>query len=149
MEKARLIFSPNKKVLRGISQADICPLNTTYTLRDSSKPLRKAGYSTYSDRPLRNTHLIAATLTLPFDVVKTHKQTELWETDVTSSSQKSTSVWRIMKRIVAENGFTGLFTGIIPRLTKIAPACAIMISTYEYGKSFFHKLNKNREVKNH
>nr|XP_020640791.1 solute carrier family 25 member 40 [Pogona vitticeps]XP_020640792.1 solute carrier family 25 member 40 [Pogona vitticeps] len=92
---------------------------------------------------------IAATLTLPFDVVKTHKQTELWETDITQSSQKSAPLWRIMKRIVAENGFTGLFTGIIPRLTKIAPACAIMISTYEYGKSFFHKLNKNQEMKNH
>ncbi|XP_042328466.1 solute carrier family 25 member 40 isoform X2 [Sceloporus undulatus] len=79
---------------------------------------------------------IAATLTLPFDVVKTHKQTELWHF-ISHSSQKSSSVWEIMKRIVAEHGFTGLFTGIIPRLTKIAPACAIMISTYEYGKSFF------------
>ncbi|KAH0627483.1 hypothetical protein JD844_003232 [Phrynosoma platyrhinos] len=91
---------------------------------------------------------IAATLTLPFDVVKTHKQTELWQF-ISHSSQKSSSVWEIMKRIVSENGFAGLFTGIIPRLTKIAPACAIMISTYEYGKSFFRKLNKNKDMKNH
>lgn len=47
------------------------------------------------------------------------------------------STWAIMKNIVAKNGFSGLFTGLIPRLIKIAPACAIMISTYEFGKAFF------------
>ncbi|XP_053118042.1 probable mitochondrial glutathione transporter SLC25A40 isoform X2 [Hemicordylus capensis] len=93
---------------------------------------------------------IAALLTLPFDVIKTHKQTELWEFESTHSSQpRSVPIWKVMKRIVAENGFTGLFAGIVPRLTKIAPACAIMISTYEYGKSFFRRLNKDRDIKNH
>ncbi|XP_058037981.1 probable mitochondrial glutathione transporter SLC25A40 [Ahaetulla prasina] len=93
---------------------------------------------------------IAATLTLPFDVIKTHRQTELWELDSTQSPQKKTrSIWEVMKRIVIENGFTGLFTGIIPRLTKIAPACAIMISTYEYGKTFFRRLNKDKDMKNY
>uniref|UniRef100_A0A670J1A9 Mitochondrial glutathione transporter SLC25A40 n=1 Tax=Podarcis muralis TaxID=64176 RepID=A0A670J1A9_PODMU len=65
---------------------------------------------------------IAAVLTLPFDVVKTHKQTEMWEPVSTH--------------------------GIIPRLTKIAPACAIMISAYEYGKSFFRRINKDKAMKN-
>ncbi|XP_074840882.1 mitochondrial glutathione transporter SLC25A40 isoform X2 [Carettochelys insculpta] len=92
---------------------------------------------------------IAATITLPFDVVKTCKQTEIWEFETLNLSQKSSkSTWTIMKRIVAEHGFTGLFAGIVPRLIKVAPACAIMISTYEYGKSFFHKLNK-KNVQNH
>uniref|UniRef100_A0A8B9MJZ8 Solute carrier family 25 member 40 n=1 Tax=Accipiter nisus TaxID=211598 RepID=A0A8B9MJZ8_9AVES len=59
---------------------------------------------------------IAAVITLPFDVVKTHRQTELWESETLKS--------------------------IIPRLFKVAPACAIMISTYEYGKSFFSHLNE-------
>ncbi|KAG7282158.1 hypothetical protein CRUP_034905 [Coryphaenoides rupestris] len=31
--------------------------------------------------------------------------------------------------------------GFLPRLIKVAPACAIMISTYEFGKTFFHKYN--------
>ncbi|XP_015279624.1 PREDICTED: solute carrier family 25 member 40 [Gekko japonicus] len=93
---------------------------------------------------------IAALLTLPFDVVKTHKQTEIWESETTpTSQQRHASVWEVMKRIVAGNGFTGLYAGIVPRLTKVAPACAIMISTYEYGKSFFRRLNRERDMKNH
>nr|XP_045016447.1 solute carrier family 25 member 40 isoform X4 [Jaculus jaculus] len=55
------------------------------------------------------------------------------------------STWAIMKNIVAENGFSGLFTGLIPRVVKIAPACAIMISTYELGKTFFQKQNVQRQ----
>ncbi|KAM7121181.1 mitochondrial glutathione transporter SLC25A40 isoform 2-T3 [Molossus nigricans] len=55
------------------------------------------------------------------------------------------STWAIMKNIVAKNGFSGLFTGLIPRLIKIAPACAIMISTYEFGKAFFQKQNTRRQ----
>ncbi|XP_054415539.1 probable mitochondrial glutathione transporter SLC25A40 isoform X3 [Pongo abelii] len=55
------------------------------------------------------------------------------------------STWVIMKNIVAKNGFSGLFSGLIPRLIKIAPACAIMISTYEFGKAFFQKQNVRRQ----
>ncbi|XP_066484622.1 mitochondrial glutathione transporter SLC25A40 isoform X2 [Tiliqua scincoides] len=93
---------------------------------------------------------IAALLTLPFDVVKTHRQTEMWMSEAAhSTQQRSSSILEVMRRIVQENGFAGLYTGIVPRLAKIAPSCAIMISTYEYGKSFFRKLNKDRHMKNH
>ncbi|XP_072431962.1 mitochondrial glutathione transporter SLC25A40-like isoform X2 [Chiloscyllium punctatum] len=65
-----------------------------------------------------------------------------------SESQKTlTTTWKIMERIVTESGFGGLFVGLLPRLMKVAPACAIMISSYEYGKSFFRKINREREVK--
>ncbi|NXA31848.1 S2540 protein, partial [Eudromia elegans] len=88
---------------------------------------------------------IAAVITLPFDVVKTHRQTELWESETLKIPQRnSTSVWAVLRRIVAKNGVTGLFAGIVPRLSKVAPACAIMISTYEYGKTFFRHLNEKR-----
>ncbi|XP_042540490.1 solute carrier family 25 member 40 isoform X1 [Dipodomys spectabilis] len=88
----------------------------------------------------------AAIVTLPFDVVKTQKQTQLW----TSESYKisvplNMSTWVIMKNIVAKNGLSGLFTGLIPRLIKVAPACAIMISTYEFGKAFFLRQNLRRQ----
>ncbi|NXN74661.1 S2540 protein, partial [Himantopus himantopus] len=87
---------------------------------------------------------IAAVITLPFDVVKTHRQTELWESETLKSKllRDCTSTWAIMRKIVAKNGITGLFAGIIPWLFKVAPACAIMIGTYEYGKSFFSHLNE-------
>ncbi|NWX82469.1 S2540 protein, partial [Nothoprocta pentlandii] len=88
---------------------------------------------------------IAAIITLPFDVVKTHRQTELWERETLKIPQRrSTSVWAVLRRIVAENGVAGLFAGLVPRLVKVAPACAIMISTYEYGKTFFRHLNERK-----
>lgn len=33
----------------------------------------------------------------------------------------------------------------MPRVIKVAPACAVMISTYEFGKTFFQKMNLDRE----
>ncbi|XP_073438015.1 mitochondrial glutathione transporter SLC25A40 isoform X1 [Dendrobates tinctorius] len=87
----------------------------------------------------------AAIVTLPFDVVKTRRQIEVGELEVLESAQKrSTSTWKIMHTIISENGFRGLFAGLSPRLIKVAPACAIMISTYEFGKSFFRKLNSEQ-----
>ncbi|XP_021243209.1 solute carrier family 25 member 40 isoform X2 [Numida meleagris] len=86
---------------------------------------------------------IAAVITLPFDVVKTHRQTELWESEALQNPQRDrTSTWAVMKNIVAKKGIAGLFAGITPRLFKVAPSCAIMISTYEYGKAFFRHLNE-------
>ncbi|KAJ8353935.1 hypothetical protein SKAU_G00215020 [Synaphobranchus kaupii] len=88
---------------------------------------------------------IAAIVTLPFDVVKTRRQIELGELQALNlSAQTSPSTLNVMRRIVVENGVTGLFTGFLPRLIKVAPACAIMISTYEFGKAFFRKRNQDR-----
>ncbi|XP_026780572.2 probable mitochondrial glutathione transporter SLC25A40 isoform X3 [Pangasianodon hypophthalmus] len=91
---------------------------------------------------------IASIVTLPFDVVKTRRQVELGELQARKlSSQASCSTYTVMKRIVAESGIQGLFAGFMPRLIKVAPACAIMISTYEFGKAFFRKQNqKDRPV---
>ncbi|XP_056375107.1 probable mitochondrial glutathione transporter SLC25A40 [Hyla sarda] len=90
----------------------------------------------------------ASVVTLPFDVVKTRRQIEVGESEVVHSSQKkSTSTWRIMRIIMSENGFSGLFAGLSPRLIKVAPACAIMISSYEFGKAFFRQLNSDRQLK--
>ncbi|NWX30150.1 S2540 protein, partial [Notiomystis cincta] len=87
---------------------------------------------------------IAAVVTQPFDVVKTHRQTQLWEIKTLKSKllRDSTSTLAVMRKILTRNGITGLFAGITPRLFKVAPACAIMISTYEYGKSLFSHLNE-------
>lgn len=85
---------------------------------------------------------IAAILTLPFDVVKTRRQIQLGEMDSLGVSLKKTSsTWHMMREIQTSLGYRGLFAGFMPRVIKVAPACAVMISTYEFGKAFFQKVN--------
>lgn len=88
---------------------------------------------------------IAALFTIPFDVVKTHRQIEMGEKRIYSDKPgRSSGTWTIIQRIYNENGIRGLFTGLTPRLVKVAPACAIMIATFEHGKRFFQAYNANR-----
>ncbi|ESO13159.1 hypothetical protein HELRODRAFT_188137 [Helobdella robusta] len=116
---------------------------------------------------------IAAILTLPFDVIKTHRQIELGTTTTATAtaaaamatstaattttasinSSRSNSIranrkrWKVpstmkmIERLYREKGIKGLFAGSVPRLVKVAPACAIMIGTYEGIKTFFIKYN--------
>lgn len=122
---------------------------------------------------------IAAFVTTPFDVVKTHHQIQfgekviyigelsgyffLWYFDscVLILFQKLTPLFNFfpdkppaqlpsekmiqtLRKIYISNGIKGLFAGVTPRLVKVAPACAIMIASFEYGKTFFYKLNVKR-----
>ncbi|TSQ23973.1 Solute carrier family 25 member 39 [Bagarius yarrelli] len=116
---------------------------------------------------------VAAITTLPFDVVKTRRQIELGEADLLEAPlKKPSSTWVIMKSIWNDTGYRGLFavymlppggrfencmqnhhysrlfscSGFLPRVIKVAPACAIMISTYEFGKSFFRQYNQEQRV---
>ncbi|XP_037544621.1 solute carrier family 25 member 39 [Nematolebias whitei] len=89
---------------------------------------------------------IAAVLTLPFDVVKTRRQIQLGEMDTLGGYlKKNMSTWCIMKDIWAELGYRGLFAGFMPRVIKVAPACAVMISSYEFGKAFFQQMNLDQQ----
>ncbi|XP_051572931.1 probable mitochondrial glutathione transporter SLC25A39 isoform X2 [Myxocyprinus asiaticus] len=86
---------------------------------------------------------VAAVLTLPFDVVKTRKQIQLGEMEAHGVSvKKPSSTWNIMRNIWTDMGYRGLFAGFLPRVIKVAPACAVMISTYEFGKTFFQERNQ-------
>jgi len=108
---------------------------------------------------------VASTVTLPFDVIKTIKQIEMGEKDImevkpgtarsytvaenkkaSSLSGRSRGNITIAKELIAEQGVRGLFAGLIPRLLKVAPACAIMISSYEFCKEFFRQQNREREL---
>ncbi|OXU28947.1 hypothetical protein TSAR_009805 [Trichomalopsis sarcophagae] len=90
---------------------------------------------------------IAAFVTIPFDVVKTHRQIEMGEKQIYSDHpRQSGSTWHTIKKIYSTSGIKGLFTGLTPRLVKVAPACALMISTFEYGKRFFQNYNANRAL---
>ncbi|XP_073485781.1 mitochondrial glutathione transporter SLC25A40 isoform X4 [Aquarana catesbeiana] len=74
---------------------------------------------------------IAAVVTLPFDVVKTRRQVELGELEsLKNSPKRSSSTWKIMYRIISENGFQGLFAVLFngwiflahTKIEKTAPA---------------------------
>lgn len=47
----------------------------------------------------------------------------------------------IITKLYNQFGVRGLFTGLVPRVVKVAPACAIMIATFEYGKILFNRLD--------
>ncbi|KAF3480370.1 transcription factor RfeD [Arthroderma uncinatum] len=68
---------------------------------------------------------LSALVTTPFDVGKTRQQV---------SAGASSSIPRFLLKIVQDEGIAGLFRGWAARCLKVAPACAIMISSYEVGK---------------
>lgn len=86
---------------------------------------------------------LAALVTVPFDVVKTHQQIEFGEKVLyTDKPQlKPPGTFQTLAKIFHSHGIKGLFAGVVPRLIKVTPACAIMISSFEFGKSFFYQYN--------
>lgn len=92
-------------------------------------------------------------ITTPFDVVKTHKQIEFGEKVLYSEHpQKSlhqAQTHKILFDIYNKNGLRGIFAGVTPRIMKVAPACAIMISAFEHGKSFFFRYNVDNYINVH
>ena len=81
---------------------------------------------------------IAAAVTTPLDVVKTHMQVDIGE--VKQVGLGAGSPINVMRNVMKIHGLQGLMVGLVPRCAKIIPACAIMITSYEAGKSFFTKL---------
>ena len=111
--------------------------------------------------------MMSAAITHPFDLVKTRRQIELYtmqppETGApvhvcaeghyhaqpqshpfapASASAAPTvapsTTGQVLRTIIAEEGYVGLLSGLSARITKIAPACAIMISSYEVAKMYF------------
>jgi solute carrier family 25, member 39/40 len=101
---------------------------------------------------------VAAFVTTPFDVGKTRQQVYRHMGDDAPALQavkvaakqgklvpEELSMPRFLYHIFKDEGPSGLFKGWIPRCLKIAPACAIMISTYEMGKRWAHS---EKELKN-
>lgn len=54
------------------------------------------------------------------------------------------SLFTVLGDVVSRHGYGGLFAGLAPRVGKIAPACAIMIGSYEACKEYFRKQNSDR-----
>ncbi|RAH41672.1 putative mitochondrial carrier protein [Aspergillus brunneoviolaceus CBS 621.78] len=97
---------------------------------------------------------LAAFVTTPFDVGKTRQQVFRHMGDEASSalgdSAKGTPhpeqlpLPKFLMHIFREEGMAGLFRGGVARCLKVAPACAIMISSYELGKKMARNVNESR-----
>ncbi|CAM9847145.1 unnamed protein product [Ascophyllum nodosum] len=98
--------------------------------------------------------VVASLLTHPFDVVKTQQQLVVKEVQGGGSCEhrpapprqprRIPGTFEVMRNIVDSRGIAGLYTGALPRVGKVAPACAIMIFSYEAGKRFFAERNAER-----
>ncbi|KAJ3075825.1 hypothetical protein HDU98_006761 [Podochytrium sp. JEL0797] len=89
----------------------------------------------------------SAIITTPFDVAKTLQQVVHHNEPGCGTAQphRQLGMVNVMRTVVVNDGFKGLFVGLGPRIAKIAPACAVMISSYELGKRFFE--GRNNKVK--
>lgn len=83
----------------------------------------------------------ASIVTMPFDVGKTRTQVHR-DAPVGSAVPESRHMTRLLWDIFKTEGIAGLWKGWIPRTLKVAPSCAIMISTYEVGKRVFRGVNE-------
>uniref|UniRef100_A0A914HRB8 Mitochondrial carrier protein n=1 Tax=Globodera rostochiensis TaxID=31243 RepID=A0A914HRB8_GLORO len=95
---------------------------------------------------------VAALLTLPFDVAKTHQQITLGHVNAALAADKrhgpgkakvAPTVFSVMRELVKNKGLSALFTGVVPRVARVAPACAVMIGSYEELKLFFARKNRD------
>jgi len=95
--------------------------------------------------------MFAAACTTPLDVVKTRRQTAMVEHFLSSSpsscdhagakpaatnaaANQPSGTTEILRTILRDEGIAGLWRGNVTRMIKVAPACAIMLSSYELGK---------------
>lgn len=79
----------------------------------------------------------AATVTNPFDVIKTRFMTQS-----TGSERKYHSIAQCLKRLVTEEGFAVLWRGLLPRVLWVGPGSGITLAVYEktsqYLKTTWH-----------
>lgn len=92
---------------------------------------------------------IAAFGTTPFDVGKTRQQTARHSPKPvdgapTGVRPEDRSMPRFLWHIFKTEGTAGLFKGWAARCLKVAPACAIMISSYEIGKKMAGGINDKK-----
>lgn len=72
----------------------------------------------------------AALVTSPFDVLKTRRQASVMSSTPASIKAASSTIPLVIK-IIKTEGTSALFAGLLPRIAKIAPACGIMIASFE------------------
>lgn len=89
----------------------------------------------------------ASVVTTPFDVGKTRQQVlerVKGKEGGGALRPEELSMPRFLHSIWKEEGVGGLFKGWAARCLKVAPACAIMISSYEVGKKMARRMNERK-----
>lgn len=95
----------------------------------------------------------ASMVTMPFDVGKTRRQVfrdasnKALPSAGGVSAPEGQSMMRLLGHIYSTEGIAGLWKGWLPRMLKVAPSCAIMISSYEVGKRVFRSINERKASK--
>ncbi|CAM1504659.1 Fc.00g022500.m01.CDS01 [Cosmosporella sp. VM-42] len=90
----------------------------------------------------------ASIVTMPFDVGKTRTQVfREGSGGSTTKAPEERNMVRLLRHIFQTEGIAGLWKGWIPRTLKVAPACAIMISSYEVGKRAFRGVNERARLR--
>lgn len=94
----------------------------------------------------------ASVVTTPFDVGKTRTQVyadspkRVAAAGAQALAPEEQNMLRLLWHIFKTEGAAGLFRGWIPRMLKVSPACAIMISSYEVGKTAFRGVNERARL---
>lgn len=109
---------------------------------------------THDDRPQFGVYLasgigagsLAALCTVPADVIKTRRQAFIVPKPTSkyaANASRVPSSMDITREIISNEGLRGLFRGAGPRVSKVAPACAIMMGSFEL---FRHLLSGSTTV---
>jgi solute carrier family 25 protein 39/40 len=61
------------------------------------------------------------------------------------TDHSSIKLKQVMRNIIYREGWSGLTRGMAARVAKIAPSCAVMIGTYEFGKRWLIQGSQHRE----
>ncbi|UJR09288.1 hypothetical protein I4U23_013531 [Adineta vaga] len=78
---------------------------------------------------------LATVLTHPFDTIKSIRQVQLGN----NQSQSTDRTLHLLRQMFKDGGIRSWYKGLIPRLLKVSPACAIMISTIEFFREYVFK----------
>lgn len=75
---------------------------------------------------------MASLITSPFDVLKTRRQVFTpSSTCSVAALNHPASTMPLLMHVVKTEGWKALFAGVVPRTAKVAPACGLMIASYE------------------
>ncbi|KAJ3433944.1 s-adenosylmethionine carrier protein [Anaeramoeba flamelloides] len=87
--------------------------------------------------------LTSATLTIPFDVLKTKMQTRRF---VENGDEKYGTIFRAAKTIYTEEGLRGFVKGLGTKLSVIVPASAATFTIYESIISYLEKRERRNDL---